>query len=980
MLVVPAALAEPAALTPISEAELNYFKDLLEEAATTTFFPAKRVPQASLIKLMNVFARLLNDAASGDARAIVGVELAPRVLAHPGKDVPNYERYFNNRIKWLSEGRYRLLFDSTPNFARNQRHPDPSRRAEKLFQRGDLGGLSKHLTSSGFAPDNDETFEKLSRKNMVGEDTPAQPNPFPTAPVQSSMKVLRSVLLAFRDDASVGPFGWSAKLLKHFWRLEKNGAHPFRDALLRFVNAWLAGSFPKELAPYMNASILLAFSKGDVDVRPIAIGEIFRRLVHRIAMRLVGKEAEGLLSELQFGVSVTAGCEAVVYSVREYMNIKRNNPDCVVLNVDIENAFNSISRSHFLKEVLARFPQLAPLAFFCYGNPSLLIYGSRILSSVQGVHQGDPIGGLLFCLGLHPVLEHVRRNANLDFLAFFYDDGSIGGPLSRVGSAFQMFKEKAWELAKLKVSPSKSAILPTNVEGIPPAPPAPPLPPAPPPPVEIDAMDIDEVAMPHAPPAPLALPAPPANPLAGVPFVTELKTLGVRLTHAAGARQYAEKERKVKAFLAALPACPHKQAAFLLLLLCGPFSRAVYYMRTCTPSEIHPFLSSLDDALDGAVDQLLSVPLTAEQRIQLQLKVSLSGFGLRHTSLHHPAAQIACHLQVQPIVSRILHTVVPHGTRPPLLDQLLQDSITNYNRLVPERKRITFSPNLKPEEHTQKKLSRRIDLKLLADLRTRFGNDLFELSRLNELCFGRGGDFLVAPLGFVGHTFMTSPQFHIAMLIRIGHQFVPQDTLCPFTQHINAKYAGRFAEHFMTCKAKGQCMKTHEDLKHALKRFATLAGYYVEVEPLHLVLDHPDHPGQRPADIKIRFYKNGRHLAIDVSITSILDAAHLIYSSIKAGYSIEIRENTKVAKYRENLARNGIDFSPFVLSIYGGIGRQARPIIEDLAIKIARQEETEVAVELQRIHTELCIVLQSRLAQGILERLLQLPPLHRAFL
>ena len=45
-----------------------------------------------------------------------------------------------------------------------------------------------------------------------------------------------------------------------------------------------------------------------------------------------------------------------------------------------------------------------------------------------------------------------------------------------------------------------------------------------------------------------------------------------------------------------------------------------------------------------------------------------------------------------------------------------------------------------------------------------------------------------------------------------------------------------------------------------------------------------------------------------------------------------------------------------------------------------KKKEEEEEVELQRIHTELCIVLQSRLAQGILERLLQLPPLHRAFL
>jgi hypothetical protein len=77
------------------------------------------------------------------------------------------------------------------------------------------------------------------------------------------------------------------------------------------------------------------------------------------------------------------------------------------------------------------------------------------------------------------------------------------------------------------------------------------------------------------------------------------------------------------------------------------------------------------------------------------------------------------------------------------------------------------------------------------------------------------------------------------MLIRLGYQFVPREMLCPFPQHQNAKYAGRFAEHFMTCKVKGQDKKTHENVKHALKTIATQAGDQVEVEPRNLVPDPP---------------------------------------------------------------------------------------------------------------------------------------------
>jgi hypothetical protein len=104
------------------------------------------------------------------------------------------------------------------------------------------------------------------------------------------------------------------------------------------------------------------------------------------------------------------------------------------------------------------------------------------------------------------------------------------------------------------------------------------------------------------------------------------------------------------------------------------------------------------------------------------------------------------------------------------------------------------------------------------------------------------------------------------------------------------------------------------------------------------------------------------------------------HSAARGGYSIENRENAKITKYRANLARNGMDFAPFVFSIYGGVGKRATAIIQDVAIKIAVREESDVAVELQRAYTELSIVLMSSLAHGVLERLKQLPPLHRAFL
>src|SRR3546814_1785040 len=111
--------------------------------------------------------------------------------------------------------------------------------------------------------------------------------------------------------------------------------------------------------------MVIALKKGETDLRPIAIGGIMRRIVHKIAMRSVARSAARYLSPLQLGVSVPGGCEAIVHSTREYLRLKRNEPDCCVLNVDIENAFNSVSRLQVLRQAIERLPVIAPLAYYC---------------------------------------------------------------------------------------------------------------------------------------------------------------------------------------------------------------------------------------------------------------------------------------------------------------------------------------------------------------------------------------------------------------------------------------------------------------------------------------------------------------------------------------------------------------------------------------------------------------------------------------
>ena len=67
--------------------------------------------------------------------------------------------------------------------------------------------------------------------------------------------------------------------------------------------------------------------------------------------------------------------------------------------------------------------------------------GSIILSE-EGVQQGDPLGSLLFCLTLHPLLFQLQSELKI----FYLDDGMVGGSTETVLHDFHYLESGVAEL------------------------------------------------------------------------------------------------------------------------------------------------------------------------------------------------------------------------------------------------------------------------------------------------------------------------------------------------------------------------------------------------------------------------------------------------------------------------------------------------------------------------------------------------------
>ena len=195
----------------------------------------------------------------------------------------------------------------------------------------------------------------------------------------------------------------------------------------------------------LAGAALVAVPKPKGGVRPIAIGEVMRRLTGKCLMAAVREEARAFLWPAQLGVGVAAGAETAVHTVRAWLSRQQAAGQCkVLLKLDFRNAFNCLSRRSMLTAIAAHFPTLARFAVWCYAQPTCLQFGSAgTIPSAGGAQQGDPLGPLFCAATLQPLARELRDTpAGLDLALFYLDDGVLAGDVAAVAAALRRVQER----------------------------------------------------------------------------------------------------------------------------------------------------------------------------------------------------------------------------------------------------------------------------------------------------------------------------------------------------------------------------------------------------------------------------------------------------------------------------------------------------------------------------------------------------------
>jgi hypothetical protein len=154
----------------------------------------------------------------------------------------------------------------------------------------------------------------------------------------------------------------------------------------------------------------------------------------------------------------------VVRAVERALEGTLDQPYTHLTSLDFSNAFNTVERRDIAEGLRQYAPVLYRAGRWAYGCTSSLVLGSpegrHIIHSAQGVRQGDPMGPLMFSLGIRSLLRDLASALGPDRLILAYlDDIYILSPDELASEQMLAFFDERQPSIRLNPAKCKSLAL-----------------------------------------------------------------------------------------------------------------------------------------------------------------------------------------------------------------------------------------------------------------------------------------------------------------------------------------------------------------------------------------------------------------------------------------------------------------------------------------------------------------------------------------
>ena len=191
-----------------------------------------------------------------------------------------------------------------------------------------------------------------------------------------------------RAQGAAGPSGLDAEAWKRMLTCFKQSSNRLCTALALAARCLCTEDLTDTDLSAFTAARLIPLDKNP-GVRPIAVGEVFRRIICKSVMKVIEQDVLAATAPWQICVGVPSACEAAVHAMDRLFS--RQSVQGILL-IDASNAFNALNRSAAIHNIPRRCPPMAQIFKNTYTHPSCFFVsgGSEILSQ-EGTCQGDPV-------------------------------------------------------------------------------------------------------------------------------------------------------------------------------------------------------------------------------------------------------------------------------------------------------------------------------------------------------------------------------------------------------------------------------------------------------------------------------------------------------------------------------------------------------------------------------------------------------------